>query len=86
MLKQEWEEADGSFLSSYARLLESGFLRLTGEDPDVAAQGLPKAFHALCPLLANEDEAGRNAASECLTRLSEQCVTDAMIQAALERR
>ena len=65
------------------RLLEDGLCRLAAAEPGVCAQRLPRAVHALVPLLAAEHEGVRYAAGACLKNLINECVDDGMVAAAL---
>jgi len=85
-MELRWDDAGADGVSAYSRLIESGFRRLTEADPALSAKGLSRAFHALAPVLASPVEGSRYAASECLQRLAEHCVTDEMIEEAVESR
>lgn len=65
------------------RLLEDGLCRLADADAGACAARLPRAVHALVPLLAVEHEGVRFVAGACLKNLIDECVSDAMVAAAL---
>jgi ribosomal RNA-processing protein 12 len=81
--EQLWERRDADITVAAIRLVEEGLRRLAATDPAAATGRLPRAFHALVPQLAAEQETVRYAAGMCLKNVINDCVDEAAVAAAL---
>mmetsp|Transcript_19672 Transcript_19672/g.54892 ORF Transcript_19672/g.54892 Transcript_19672/m.54892 type:complete len:1497 (+) Transcript_19672:183-4673(+) len=77
-----WVRKDPDGILALMRLLEAGFLRLAEADPGLCAARLPRAFHALTPQLAAEQDGVRFGTAQALRNLIRGCISADMVAAA----